>query len=177
MLLTVKDVTKAFPGDPPVDVLRGVSLELEAGESLALTGESGSGKSTLLHIIGGLEVADGGSVTLEGTELVGLPDTALAEMRRRDIGVIFQQFNLIPSLTIRDNLTFHARLGGRADSAWTTALAEALGLDGLLSRYPEQLRARLSRELKHQLHHPVARIFVKVAGGFIREHKARPAGQ
>ncbi|MEM6897669.1 MAG: ABC transporter ATP-binding protein, partial [Pseudomonadota bacterium] len=139
MLLTVRDVSKAFPGDPPLRVLRGVSLELEAGRTLALTGESGSGKSTLLHIIGGLETADGGSVTLDGAELVGRPDPALAELRRHDIGVIFQQFNLIPSLTVGDNLSFHARLSGRVEAPWIATLTEGLGLGDLSARYPEQL--------------------------------------
>ncbi|MEM8591019.1 MAG: ABC transporter ATP-binding protein [Pseudomonadota bacterium] len=139
MLLDVRDVSKAFPGDPPLHVLRGVSLTLEAGQTLALTGESGSGKSTLLHIIGGLEAADAGQITLSGREITGLPDKALAELRRTEIGVIFQQFNLIPSLTVGDNLTFHARLGNGLDPAWHGTLTEALGLSSLLARYPEQL--------------------------------------
>ncbi|MEM1233623.1 MAG: ATP-binding cassette domain-containing protein, partial [Pseudomonadota bacterium] len=128
MLLTVRDVSKSFPGDPPVDVLRGVSLDLKAGESLALTGESGSGKSTLLHILGGLETTDEGSVLLNGEELSGQPDARLAEVRRRHVGIVFQQFNLIPSLTIKGNLAFHARLAEREDPAWTEHLAGALGL-------------------------------------------------
>ncbi|MEM1374380.1 MAG: ABC transporter ATP-binding protein [Pseudomonadota bacterium] len=139
MLLTVRDVSKTFPGDPPVDVLRRVSLDLSAGESLALTGESGSGKSTLLHILGGLETADSGTVSLDGDELTGLQDAELAGVRRRAVGVIFQQFNLIPSLTIGGNLSFHARLAEREDHAWTGHLAEALGLGEHVDRYPEQL--------------------------------------
>ncbi|MEM6477780.1 MAG: ABC transporter ATP-binding protein [Pseudomonadota bacterium] len=139
MLLTVRDVEKSFPGEPPLRVLSRVSLSLDAGETLALTGESGSGKSTLLHIIGGLETADQGSVSIGGEELVGRSDSALAALRRSHIGVVFQQFNLIPSLTIRDNLSFHARLGGRVDDRWLAQLAEGLGLSGLLKRYPEQL--------------------------------------
>lgn len=139
MLLNVRNVSKSFPGEPPVEVLKGVSLDLRAGESLALTGESGSGKSTLLHIIGGLETADAGSVTLDGVELSGMKDADLADVRRHHVGVVFQQFNLIPSLNVRDNLTFHARLAGRQDAAWTDHMADALGLAEMLGRYPEQL--------------------------------------
>ncbi|MCH2078469.1 MAG: ABC transporter ATP-binding protein [Rhodobacteraceae bacterium] len=139
MLLNVRNVSKSFPGEPPVEVLKGVSLDLRAGESLALTGESGSGKSTLLHIIGGLESADAGSVTLDGVELSGMKDADLADVRRRHIGVVFQQFNLIPSLNVHDNLIFHARLAGRQDNAWTNHMAGALGLTEMLRRYPEQL--------------------------------------
>ncbi len=139
MLLTVRDIIKTFPGDPPHPVLRGVSLDLAAGETLALTGESGSGKSTLLHIIGGLEAPDAGQVTLGGASLAGLSDTALAQIRRCKIGIVFQQFNLIPSLTIAANLSFHARLAGREDAGWSAQIASELGLSDVLHRYPEQL--------------------------------------
>ncbi|MEO1798220.1 MAG: ABC transporter ATP-binding protein, partial [Pseudomonadota bacterium] len=108
-------------------------------ETLALTGESGSGKSTLLHVIGGLEAADRGSIRLGDRELVGLGDVELAQLRRERIGVVFQQFNLIPSLTVAQNLAFHARLSGRVDAPWLKDLTQALGLGSLKSRYPEQL--------------------------------------
>jgi len=139
MLLTVRDVHKAFSGDPPLRVLRGVSMELDAGQTLALTGESGSGKSTLLHIVGGLEAADRGEVILGNRAVTGLKDVELAELRRTQIGVIFQQFNLIPSLTVGQNLTFHARLSGAVDQAWKDSLIRGLGLSDFLGRYPEQL--------------------------------------
>ncbi|MEL6550644.1 MAG: ABC transporter ATP-binding protein [Pseudomonadota bacterium] len=139
MLLSVKDVSKTFPGEPPLEVLKGVSFTLEAGQTLALTGESGSGKSTLLHVVGGLEPANGGSVALNGQEVVGLGDAALAGIRRNDIGVIFQQFNLIPSLTVAQNLAFHARLSGHVDAPWITELTASLGLQTLGPRFPEQL--------------------------------------
>ncbi|MEM1101953.1 MAG: ABC transporter ATP-binding protein [Pseudomonadota bacterium] len=139
MLLHVKDVSKTFPGEPPLEVLQGVSFTLEAGQTLALTGESGSGKSTLLHVVGGLEPANGGSIALNGQEVVGLGDAALAEIRRTDIGVIFQQFNLIPSLTVAQNLAFHARLSGHVEEPWITELTASLGLQTLGNRFPEQL--------------------------------------
>ena len=107
MILDVQDVKKSFPGaGAPVTVLDGVSLSLAAGEVVALTGESGSGKSTLLHIVGGLEPAEAGRVMFQGTDLTALDDGARAALRRSSIGIVFQQFNLIPSLTVEQNLGF-----------------------------------------------------------------------
>ncbi|MGF1501039.1 MAG: ABC transporter ATP-binding protein [Paracoccaceae bacterium] len=140
VLLEIRDIEKSFATPQgPVPVLRGVSLALEAGRSLALMGESGSGKSTLLHIVAGLEPADRGSVRIAGTELAGLSDGARARLRRSRLGLVFQQFNLIPSLTVAENLAFQARIAGRHDAAWQATLAERLGLADLLERYPEQL--------------------------------------
>ncbi|MBZ4023442.1 ABC transporter ATP-binding protein [Rhodobacter sp. TJ_12] len=138
MLLDLQGVEKTYPGaDAPV--LRGVSLRLAAGDMLALTGESGSGKSTLLHLAGGLDTADAGRVALAGTDLTGLSDAARAGLRRTTVGVIFQQFNLIPSLDVAANIAFQARLAGRHDPDKTAALAARLGLSAHLRKYPEQL--------------------------------------
>jgi putative ABC transport system ATP-binding protein len=140
MLLDVRNLSKRFPGtDGPIAVLDGVSFSLDRGETLALTGESGSGKSTLLHIIGGLEPADEGMVTLDGTEITGLDDRGRAALRRTDIGIVFQQFNLIPSLTVGRNLSFQAELAGRVGGLRLDALAEVLGLQAQLGKYPEEL--------------------------------------
>ena len=139
-LLHATDVSKSFEtGEGPLQVLRGVSLSLIAGTSLALTGESGSGKSTLLYLIGGLDVPDAGHIRIAGTDIVGLDDPGRAALRRGTVGVVFQQFNLIPSLDVAANLAFHARLSGRHDADWIAHLAERLGLSALLSRFPEQL--------------------------------------
>jgi putative ABC transport system ATP-binding protein len=138
MLLTLRDVTKTYPG-AEAPVLRGVSLTVDAGEMLALTGESGSGKSTLLHLAGGLDTADGGEVSVDGADLQGMDDAGRAAVRRGKVGVVFQQFNLIPALTVAANIAFQARLAGRHDPARDLALANRLGLSGHLSRYPEQL--------------------------------------
>jgi putative ABC transport system ATP-binding protein len=139
-VLHVDDVRKTYPtAEGPVSVLAGVSLELGAGQSLALTGESGSGKSTLLHLVAGLDAADSGSITVAGVALEGLDDKGRAQLRRDRIGLVFQQFNLIPSLDVGANLAFQARLAGRHDRGWSAQLAETLGLTGLLNRYPEQL--------------------------------------
>ena len=140
MLLTIRDLHKSFETDTgPVPVLNGCNLDLAAGETLALTGESGSGKSTLLHIAGGLEPIDSGQVLIDGRDIVGLDDAGRAAMRRTDVSVIFQQFNLIPSLDVAANIAFQARLGGNYDAAVASRLAQALGLGDLLHRYSETL--------------------------------------
>ena len=139
-MLDIADAYKSYPSaEGAVAVLNGVSLALAAGESLALTGESGSGKSTLLHLAGGLDRPDRGEIRVGDVALSGLDDSGLAAIRRDRIGIVFQQFNLIPSLSVAANLSFQARLSGRHDPAWTRHLAEALGLGGLLHRYPDEL--------------------------------------
>lgn len=140
MLLAVENLSKAYPGpEGPVPVLRGVDLQLRAGETLALRGESGSGKSTLLHLVGGLDRADGGRIAIDGQEVTELNDTGRAALRRGSVGIIFQQFNLIPSLNVTANIAFQARLAGRHDGARAARLARALGLTKQLGKYPEQL--------------------------------------
>ena len=140
MLLELKDITKSFSGvDGELEVLRGVSLGLDAGQTLALTGESGSGKSTILHISAGLEVPDGGSLHLEGVEINGLGEAERANLRRSEIGIVFQQFNLIPSLTVEANIGFQASLAGRRDKTFESELVEELGLSDQLKQYPESL--------------------------------------
>lgn len=139
-LLSVRDLHKSFAGaDGPVPVLRGVSFDLAAGRTLALTGESGSGKSSLLHVVGGLDTADSGTVRLGETEVSTLDDRGRAALRRSRVSVVFQQFNLIPSLDVGANLAFQARLAGRHDAGWCDTLADRLGLTAHLSKYPEQL--------------------------------------
>jgi putative ABC transport system ATP-binding protein len=139
-MLSVRGLTKSYrTSGEQLAVLRGVDLALARGETVALTGESGSGKSTLLHLIAGLDSADGGEIVLDGTSIGGLPDSARAALRRDRLGLVFQQFNLIPSLPVGDNLAFQARLAGRHDPAWHDELVERLGLGALLARYPEQL--------------------------------------
>src|ERR1700684_1867703 len=140
IVLSVRNLTKAYSAaGERVTVLRGVNLEIAAGERVALTGESGSGKSTLLHLIAGLDRADAGEVLLADISVSHLSDAGRAELRRDRLGLVFQQFNLIPSLNVRDNLAFQARIAGRHDAPWQAELVERLGLGGLLGRYPEQL--------------------------------------
>ena len=139
-MLKVVDLTKSYRSAQDVlTVLRGVDLNVAAGESVALTGESGSGKSTLLHLIAGLDDADSGEVWIADAQVSGLSDVARAALRRQQLGLVFQQFNLVPSLNVADNLALQARLAGRHDAGWQSELIERLGLGATLNRYPEQL--------------------------------------
>src|ERR1700744_814589 len=139
-VLSVRNLTKTYrTAGEQIAVLRGVDLDVAAGERVALTGESGSGKSTLLHLIAGLDRADGGEIDVAGAPVVQLNEAGLAALRRDRLGLVFQQFNLIPSLSVRDNLAFQSRIAGHPDPAWQAELAERLGLSGFLDRYPEQL--------------------------------------
>lgn len=140
MVLSLSGIKKSYQtAEGNIPVLNGVDLSLEAGESLALTGESGSGKSTLLHLAGGLDLPDSGIITVGGRKITDLDEAGRASFRRREVGLIFQQFNLIPSLDVGSNISFHARLAGRFDPVWEKSLVEALGIGELLARYPEQL--------------------------------------
>lgn len=140
MALVLTGIRKSFPSsDGTVEVLRGVDLSVAPGESVALTGESGSGKSTLLHIAGGLELVDDGQVSLGNVDITNADDQLRAALRRDRIGVVFQQFNLIPSLNVESNISFQARLAGRYEMNRTASLLRSLGLEGLERRYPEQL--------------------------------------
>ena len=140
MLLQVSSLRKSFgTGNQATVILDDLGFDLDAGQTLALTGESGSGKSTLLHIVGGLEEADGGSVLLHGSDVTKMDDGARAAIRRRSIGIVFQQFNLIPSLDTEANISFQARLSGGVDAGWISELTDRLGLTAHTDKYPEQL--------------------------------------
>lgn len=157
MRLIVDNVAKEFStSEGPVRVLDGISLSLEAGEVVALTGESGSGKSTLLHVIAGLEPAQSGRVLIDDVDVLGLSDTESAKLRRMDIGIVFQQFNLIPSLTVAQNISFQARLSGKeVGDGRINDLVTALGLRDQIAKYPEQLsggqqqRVAIARAILH----------------------------
>jgi putative ABC transport system ATP-binding protein len=140
IVLSVRNLTKTYrAAGEQIAVLRGVNLSVAAGERVALSGESGSGKSTLLHLIAGLDCPDGGEIRLADSSVSDLTDAGRAALRRDRLGLVFQQFNLIPSLNVRDNLVFQSRIAGRHDPAWHAELVERLGLGDLLHRYPEQL--------------------------------------
>lgn len=122
-----------------MDVLKNLSLGVNTGEKVALVGESGCGKSTLLHVIAGLEPIQAGCVSIAGADVAALDEAARAALRREQLSLIFQQFNLITSLTVADNLSFEAKLAGRYDPNWIHELADRLDLTALMDRYPEQL--------------------------------------
>jgi len=139
-VLAAKNIHHSFDTqEGPIRVLRGVDLTLSTGESLALTGESGSGKSTFLHILAGLQDPTSGTVYVMGTDLGGLNERQRSKLRRTHIGLIFQNFNLIPSLTVAQNISFQARLAGKFDAGWTEYLLAELGLSTLCEAYPEIL--------------------------------------
>ena len=140
MVLTFDQVTKTyFDSEGEVSVLRGINFELKPGKTLALTGESGSGKSTVLHIAGGLEGPTDGNVRVSGQDLTSMDDAGRAAMRRNEVSLVFQQFNLIPSLTVAANISFQAALSGQTDESYIAGLVEALGLKSHLRKYPESL--------------------------------------
>jgi putative ABC transport system ATP-binding protein len=140
MVLNLNSIQKSFrTNEGEVPVLSDISLSLLAGETLALRGESGSGKSTLLHIAGALELPDGGSVEIAGKDLSKMDDAERAAVRRRDVAIIFQQFNLIPSLTVASNITFQANLSGPVDKTKIEKIVSALGLMDQMKKYPEAL--------------------------------------
>ena len=124
----------------PVNILSGVSLAVEAGETVALLGPSGSGKSSLLMVAAGLEAPTKGRVTVAGTDLTKLGEDALARFRRGNVGVVFQSFHLIPTMTALENVAVPLELAGAAD-AFERAKAEldAVGLSARVDHYPGQL--------------------------------------
>ena len=140
MVLNLKSIRKSYrSNEGEVPVLNGVSLTLLAGETLALRGESGSGKSTVLHIAGALELPDEGSVEIGGKELSKMDDAGRAAVRRQDIAIIFQQFNLIPSLNVAANINFQANLSGPVDKIKLEKIVSSLGLSDQMGKYPEAL--------------------------------------
>src|SRR5258708_33986896 len=131
IVLSVRNLTKTYrTAGEQIVVLRGVNLSVAAGERVALSGESGSGKSTLLHLIAGLDRPDGGEIALADSSVSDLTDAGRAALRRDRLGLVFQQFNLIPSLNVGDNLAFQSRIAGRHDPPWHGELVERLGLGG-----------------------------------------------
>lgn len=138
MYLEVKDLKKTYgTGDAKTIALRGVTTSVRAGDLCVIQGPSGSGKSTFLNCIGGLEVPDGGSIRVDGQEIVGLSMAQLAEYRRESLGFIFQFYNLVPNLTVRENIEVCAYL--TKDPLDRDDLIETLGLSDYRNKFPSQL--------------------------------------
>ncbi len=140
-VLALKDARLTLAGNAgPVDILRGITLDVARGETLGLIGPSGSGKSSLLMLMGGLERATGGSVTALGQDLTAMDEDALARFRRGNMGVVFQSFHLIPTMTALENVALPLELAGKQD-AFARAEAElgAVGLGTRMDHYPSQL--------------------------------------
>lgn len=141
IILETENLCKIYgKGDTMVKALDNVSFSVEKGEFIAIVGPSGSGKSTLLHILGGVDTPTSGKVIIDGTDISSLDETALAVFRRRQIGLIYQFYNLIPILTVEENLTLPMLLDGRKpDKNQLASLVERLGLEDRLSHLPNQL--------------------------------------
>ncbi|MCT4555001.1 MAG: ABC transporter ATP-binding protein [Pelagimonas sp.] len=157
-ILSLKDVRLSLQGNAGlVNILHGISLEVQAGETLGLIGPSGSGKSSALMVMGGLERATGGQVQAMGHDLTAMDEDALARFRRKHMGVVFQSFHLIPTMTALENVATPLELAGRRD-AFDAAKAqlEAVGLADRADHYPnqmsggEQQRVALARALAPQ---------------------------
>lgn len=140
-ILSTNNLTKYYGSEPLlVKALDGVTLEIEKGSFTAVVGTSGSGKSTLLHLLGGLDIPTSGSVCVDGQELSGLGKNELAVFRRRKIGFIFQNYNLMPNLTVYDNIVLPVELDGRnVDKEYFNSIAATLGLEDKLNRKPNKL--------------------------------------
>ncbi|HFD16956.1 MAG TPA: ABC transporter ATP-binding protein [Rhodospirillales bacterium] len=124
----------------PVHILKGIDLDVEEGEAIAVTGRSGAGKSSLLAVVGGIERATAGSVRVAGLELAGLDEDALARFRRAHVGILFQFFHLVPTMTARENVALPLELAGRPDAlARAAERLEEVGLAHRLDHYPAQL--------------------------------------
>ena len=140
-ILETKALRKIYgSGDTEVRALDGVDLTVDKGEFVAVVGTSGSGKSTLLHMLGGLDRPTSGAVLVDGSDIFSLKDEALTIFRRRKIGFIFQNYNLVPVLNVYENIVLPIQLdGGRVDEAYVNRIIETLGLEDKLQRLPNNL--------------------------------------
>jgi putative ABC transport system ATP-binding protein len=155
MLITARNLALTLPSAAgPVNILRGIDLDIASGETVAILGPSGSGKTSLLMLLAGLERPSGGTLRVDGHDLAALDEDALARVRRDAIGIVFQSFHLIPTMTAAENVAIPLELAGAADVAQRAASAlEAVGLGHRLGHLPgqlsggEQQRVALARAL------------------------------
>lgn len=140
-ILQANDLTKIYgSGETSVHALDGVNFSVEKGEFVAIVGTSGSGKSTLLHMLGGLDRPTSGSVTVDGKEIFSLGDEALTIFRRRKIGFVFQNYNLVPVLNVYENIVLPVQLDGKTlDAPYIDSIIETLGLGNKLQNLPNNL--------------------------------------
>lgn len=158
-MLQVEHISKSFGGPPPRRVLGGVSLQLAAGEYIAVMGESGTGKSTLLNLVAGLDTPDAGRISLDGGDIGALDDDARTRLRRARMGFVFQAFHLLPHLSVERNVALPLALNGRQGREATDRVRELLDAVGMLERAedsPAQLsggemqRVAVARALAHR---------------------------
>ena len=140
-VVDARDLTRVYgEGDTAVNALRGVSVEIEGGKLTAVMGPSGSGKSTLMHILAGLDKPTSGTVQIAGTDITELGDNALTRLRREHIGFVFQFFNLLPTLTARENIVLPLKLAGeKPDPEWFDGVVAQVGLGDRLTHRPAEL--------------------------------------
>ena len=140
-ILQASNLTKIYgSGENEVHALDGVNFSVEKGEFVAIVGTSGSGKSTLLHMLGGLDRPTGGSVEVDGKEIFSLKDEALTIFRRRKIGFVFQNYNLVPVLNVYENIVLPVQLDGKTpDASYIDSIIETLGLERKLENLPNNL--------------------------------------
>ncbi len=140
-IVTVHNLHKTFgKGENAVHALNGIDLSIEKGKFTAIIGSSGSGKTTLLNMIGGLDTPDEGEIIVDGISLSGLKEKELAVFRRSKVGIVYQNFNLVPTLTVRENILFPLSLAGTTpDPVFFSELVELLHLQEKLNAYPHEL--------------------------------------
>ena len=182
-ILIAEKVSKTYGGgEAPVEAVRGVSLELAGGDFVAVMGPSGCGKSTLLHLCGAMDRPTAGRLFVEGVDLAGLSDDRLTHLRRERIGFVFQFFNLLPTLTVAENIALPLLLAGgaaRAGEARARALAGRMGLGHRLGHYPQQLsggemqRAAMARAVVHE---PALLVADEPTGNLDSENGSRVLG-
>lgn len=159
MILDARDVVKTYQreGAPPVEALRGIDLQVEPGEFVAISGPSGCGKSTLLTVLSGLDLPTSGSITIAGRDITTASEQELAEVRNQEIGFVFQSFHLVASMTALENVAFPAELGGDSQARERAArLLDKVGLSDRSESFPHQLsggekqRVAICRSLVNQ---------------------------
>ncbi|MBK7927313.1 MAG: ABC transporter ATP-binding protein [Bryobacterales bacterium] len=159
-LISIQGLGKVYRvGEVQVEALRGVDLEVTAGEFVAICGPSGSGKSTLFHILGGLTPPSSGSVSIDGTDLAKMTDSGRTNMRKTKVGFVFQKYNLLPTLSARDNIAIARHIAGKPleHDAWFAEVLDLLGISGRLDHKPramsggEQQRVAIARAI---VNHP-----------------------
>jgi putative ABC transport system ATP-binding protein len=156
-MLSIKNLCKSYHyADTRQSVLQQLDFEMQANSSVALCGESGSGKSTLLHLLAGLDRPDSGEIHFDGVAIHSASESSLAALRRSRMSLVFQQFHLISTLSVLDNIRFQAALCGRLNPDYESELIERLGLSDQLAKYPQQLsrgqqqRVAIARSLLHR---------------------------
>jgi putative ABC transport system ATP-binding protein len=140
-IVSARELARRYgAGDTAVDALRGVSLDVQQGELVAVMGPSGSGKSTLMHLLAGLDQPTDGSVEIAGSDITTMSDTELTKLRRAHIGFVFQFFNLLPMLTAEENVTLPLRIAGKkVDAAWLDGVLDQVGLADRRAHRPSEL--------------------------------------